>query len=76
MIITDTWTQISPTGAVLQRHGTVNVSLAYAADAGSIDGVFVPIDGSPQVFPTVAGSVLFAKAPTGKQCSLTVAELA
>ena len=76
MNITDTWTQISPTGAVLQRHGTVNVILAYAADVGSIDGLFATTSGDPQVFPTVAGSVLFARAPSGKQCSLTVAELA
>jgi hypothetical protein len=69
--ITDTWTEISTAGVILQKHGSHRLSLAYANDLGSIADDFSVSERTAQLFPAVTGKTIFARAPAGKVVSIT-----
>lgn len=76
MEITNLWTQISASGAIVQKLGSQSVSIAYSATspAGNIER-FSLVNNHVSVFPAVTGKLLWAKTPSGT-ASITVEDLA
>jgi hypothetical protein len=69
--ITDSWTELSTTGLLIQKQGTVPVALAYAATSGGIVDTFGVHNNNPQLFPSIDGKNIYAKTQTGKTEEIT-----
>lgn len=74
MNISNSWTQISSTGAVVQKHGSAPLSIAYSVASPSGDS-FGLNHNTTVVYPTVTGKALWAKANSNNGVSATVEPL-
>jgi hypothetical protein len=77
MKLTQTWVQVSSTGAVLQKlssgsHVLIGYSDVSGPQAG--DDVYRLEHNNPAIMPTITGSLLWAKAETGT-ARVTITEL-
>lgn len=65
MQITDTWQVIATaSGALVQKHGSQPISIAYHATA-PVDNSFGLNHNQPLVLPAVAGKNIYAKTVSG-----------
>ena len=75
MELTTSWTQLSTTGAVVQKHGQTPVLLVYKATTpDNSEDRFTVSHPDPLVFPDLSSVPLWGRSVTGT-AQVTVAEL-
>ena len=65
MNISNNWTKISDTGAVVQKLGDTPASIAYSVASPASGNSFALVHNGAVVYPTVTGKALWAKAGKG-----------